>query len=534
MNLKCVSAWKSTVAFSGSWRGRLWIRIRESGKNSPKSARVDPDPEKGSWRGPGFREILPLPNGYSFSSGSLTVDTEFGYIKRAMKTNAPNRILHVDGDSFFASCELALDPKLQGHPVWVGGGRRGDGIVIAANRAAKKFGVKTGMACFEAKRLCPQGVLCRPHYDEYRRLSQEMFRVLEEYSPTVVPISIDEGFLDLTTMDRHVWRDRSPEGYVKEIRARILREVGLPVSAGLANSSRLAKLATDAAKPGFIEIAPGEEKGFLNDRSVRELSGIGKNRQRALSALGATTFGEVARLPSTLLKQKFGIWGQQLWLFSNGLWNEPLLLEVKDRTTISSNTTLPYDEPDYEAALTFICSEATRLVGQLRREQMQAREMSLTIRFSDFSETSGGHRFREPQFLNSTINAKLEEIFRAVMGGRFKSVRQIRIAFWNLRRLDTQPTLWGRTDAERWGALDDAAHKLNSQFGKTSIMTGAQLALREMEDSFKNPRAKCPFVPQREMVRKLWGTDADPLAHKGDREKRLAEASKQSQFRKPD
>ena len=174
-----------------------------------------------------------------------------------MNTKPPNRILHVDGDSFFASCEIALNSELQGRPVWVGGGRRGDGIVIAANRAAKKFGVKTGMACFEAKRLCPRGVLCKPHYDEYRRLSAEMFRILEEYSPTLVPISIDEGFLDFTTMDRHVWRNTTPEKYVKEICERILREVKLPVSAGLANSSRLAKLATDAAKPGFIEIPTG-------------------------------------------------------------------------------------------------------------------------------------------------------------------------------------------------------------------------------------------------------------------------------------
>ena len=191
-----------------------------------------------------------------------------------MNTSAPNRILHLDGDSFFASCEIALNPNLQGRPVWVGGGRRGDGIVIAANRPAKQFGVQTGMACFEAARLCPRGVLCRPQYDEYRRLSQAMFRVLEEYTPTLVPVSIDEGFLDFTTMDRTVWRHTTAAGYVREICDRIGREVGLPVSAGLASSSRLAKLATDAAKPGFIEIPAGEEKEFLRDRSVRELSGI--------------------------------------------------------------------------------------------------------------------------------------------------------------------------------------------------------------------------------------------------------------------
>ena len=124
------------------------------------------------------------------------------------------------------------------------------------------------------------------------------------------------------------------------------------------------------------------------------------------------------------------------------------------------------------------------------------------------------------------MNAVLENIFRKMMSDQARPVRQIRIAFWNLARLDTQPTLWGKTDAERWGALDDAAHQLNERFGQSAVMTGAQLALRALEDAFKNPKAKCPFVPQREMVKKLWGTDADPLAHKGEWEKRLAKASR--------
>jgi DNA polymerase-4 len=338
---------------------------------------------------------------------------------------------------------------------------------------------------------------------------------------------------DFPTMDKYVWRATTPMEYIREIGECVRRETGLPVSGGLANSSRLAKLATDAAKPGFIEIPEGGEKEFLKDRPVRELSGIAKNRERALSALGAKTFGDVAKLQHMLLKQRFGIWGQQLWLFANGKWSEPLLLEVKDRSSISSNTTLPCNEPDYEAALTFTLSEATRLTGQLRREQLQLRELSLTIRFDDFSEAGGTRRFTHPQFQNSVINTALEEIFRDIMGSAYKPVRQIRIAFWSLRRLDTQPTLWGKTEAERWGALDEAAHKLNTQFAnpeKPALMTGAQLALRQLDDAHKNPKSKCPFVPQREMVKKLWGTDADPLAHKGDWEKKLAKISKQHQF----
>jgi DNA polymerase-4 len=442
----------------------------------------------------------------------------------SLSTGNNNRILHVDGDSFFASCEEAEHPAWRGRPLWVGGGRNGDGIVIAANRQAKKFGIKTGMACFEAKRLCQHGVLARPSYEMYRQRSHAMFRILEQYAPMLVPVSIDEGFLDLTTMDSVVWRNTTPEKYVRDLCEHVTREVKIPVSAGLGNSSRLAKLATDAAKPGFLEVPSGEEKEFLRARSVRDLSGIGKNRQRSLAALGALTFGHVANLPSPLLKQKFGIWGTQLWLFANGLWHEPLLLEVKDRTTISSNTTLPFDEPEHEAALTFALSEATRLTGQLRREQLSLREVSLTIRFTDFTEVGGAHRFQHPQFQNSVINTALEGIFRDHMSGQGKAVRQIRLAMWNLSRLDTQPTLWGQTDEERWGALDAAAHKLTEQFGQTALMTGAQLALRQNDVSQKNPKAKCPFVPQREMVKKLWGTDADPLANKGEWEKRLGKS----------
>ena len=165
------------------------------------------------------------------------------------------------------------------------------------------------------------------------------------------------------------------------------------------------------------------------------------------------------------------------------------------------------------------------MTGQLRREQLQLRELSLTIRFNDFSEVTGTHRFQHPQFQNSIINTTLEGLFREIMPGQVRPVRQIRVAMWNLARLDTQPTLWGRTDAERWGALDDAAKKLQEQLGKNSLLTGAQLALQQLDGVHKNPKAKCPFVPQREMVKKLWGNDADPLAHKTDWEQRLAKVS---------
>jgi len=140
-----------------------------------------------------------------------------------MNTKPPIRILHVDGDSFFASCEIALNPQLQGRPVWVGGGRRGDGIVIAANRAAKKFGIKTAWRALRRRNFV-RVVFCANRTTTNTAAVGGMFHVLEKYSPMLVPISIDEGFLDFTTMDRHVWRNTTPEKYVKEICQRILRE----------------------------------------------------------------------------------------------------------------------------------------------------------------------------------------------------------------------------------------------------------------------------------------------------------------------
>ncbi len=412
------------------------------------------------------------------------------------------RILHVDGDTFFASCEIAMDASLSGRPVWVGGGRTGDGIVIAANRLAKRYGIGTGTACFEAKRLCPHGVLAKPHYDDYRRISREMFRVMERYTPTLLPTSIDEGFLDLTAMERYVWRAPSAADYVNRLRGEIERTVGVPVSAGLGGSMWAAKLATGVGKPGFCEIPPGCEREFLADRLLNELAGCGKRRERALAALGAHTFGDVARMPSILLRKRFGIWGQQLWLFARGEWTEPVEVEEKDRTTISSSTTLPVDEPDYDAGLVFLLSEATRLTGQLRREGLQTRELFVSIRFSDFERTGSQHRFRHSQFRNSVINEIVERLYWDAMRSAHKAIRQICVGFSNLERLDTQPTLWGSTDAERWGAIDDALQLLERRFGQNAIMTGAQFALKKQNDFFNLPPAKCPFGPREAMLKK--------------------------------
>lgn len=345
-----------------------------------------------------------------------------------MKT--ASRILHFDADNFFSSCEEILAPMLRGRALIVSGGRRGDGFVLSANRRAKQFGIKSGLACFIARRLCAE-LVCRPaRVDAYKIISARMFKVLSGFSPLVLPISIDEGFMDLSAEADGAARWR-------ELSATVSREVGLALSGGLANSRWLTKLATDAAKtdaakPGFLEVGAGTEKDFLASRNVRELSGIGENHAQALAALGAVTFGDVARLPSMLLRQRFGIFGQKLWLFANGEWSEKLFAEVRTRTLISRQKTFPFDVRDYRRVLQFGTVELKTLLAQLRREQLAPRELGVTVRFADFTEASAKHRFRVAQERDEIIFAMFSAKFAECVAGQTKFVRQLRLSLSGL------------------------------------------------------------------------------------------------------
>jgi DNA polymerase-4 len=336
-----------------------------------------------------------------------------------MKT--ASRILHVDADNFFAACEELLSPALRGRPLIVAGGRRNDGIVLSANRRAKAFGIKSGLAVFAARRLCSGLVVCPARPDEYRRISARMFAAMNRFSSLVVPVSIDEGVLDLSAVADGAARWR-------ELSGTILREVGLPLSGGLASSRWLAKLATDAAKPGFLEVAASTEKDFLATRSVRELSGIGENYARALAALGAVTFGDVARLSSILLRQRFGIFGQKLWLFANGEWRENLVAEARARSMISRQKTFPFDVRDYGRVRQFGLVELKNLLAQLRREQLAPRELGVTVRFADFTEASAKHRFRAAQERDEIVCEMFAAKFSECVAGQTKLVRQLRLA----------------------------------------------------------------------------------------------------------
>ncbi len=415
------------------------------------------------------------------------------------------RILHVDGDSFFASCEIALDPKLKKVPVFVGGGRRGDGIVIAANYLAKAYGIITGMACFEAKHKCPDGVLVRPHYDEYRRLSLEIFRRVRHYTPLLVPTSIDEGFLDFTDSPA-VFRCRTPAELITRMRHELKEEVGVPVSMGLGSSRWLAKLATEHCKPdNFCEVPEDEDKEreFLKNIPVQKLAGIAKRRALSLRALGIWTLGDVAHLPLGLLEKRYGFFGLELWLLATGQFRERLSLANKPRTCIGSATTLPYDEPDYETALLFLLDQTERTVTTFFRENLKAREMGVYVRFKNMEGNGLSVKFPAAQFEPRRINPHVEQLFRQLVAHQEQPIRQVCINFWNMQPLELEPDMFNNDVEYKRRELHHALEDIEARYGKRSVKTGTRLLLEREAAYLVGEKAKCPFIPQREMEIKM-------------------------------
>ena len=413
------------------------------------------------------------------------------------------RILHIDGDSFFASCEIALDPKLKKRPVFVGGGRRGDGIVIAANYRAKAYGIITGMACFEAKHKCPDGVLVRPHYDEYRRLSLEIFRRARHYTPLLVPTSIDEGFMDFTDSPA-VFRCRTPAELIIRMRRELIDEVGVPVSMGLGSSRWLAKLATEHCKPdNFHEVSENQEREFLHDIPVQKLAGIAKRRALSLRALGIWTLGDVAQLPLGLLEKRYGFFGLELWLLATGQFRERLSLANKPRTCIGSATTLPYDEPDHETALLFLLDQTERTVTTFFRENLKAREMGVYVRFKNLEGNGASVKFPAAQFEPRLINPQVERLFRQLVANQTQPIRQICINFWNMQPLELEPDMFNNDAEYRRRELHHALEQIEMRYGKRSVKTGTRMLLEQEAAHLVAEKAKCPFIPQREMEIKM-------------------------------
>jgi DNA polymerase IV len=207
-----------------------------------------------------------------------------------MKTTAT--ILHADLDAFYASVEQLLDPSLRGKPIAVGGG-----VVLAASYEAKSFGVSSGMSGRQARELCPQLIIVGGHFQDYQRLGDAAINVLNDFTPLVERISIDEAFADVAGCT-HLFG--SPYEIARAVRCRVRAEIGLPISIGVARTKHLAKIASQVAKPdGLVVVDPETELDFLHDLPVELMWGVGPVTQARLAEIGVHTIGQVAKMVLT-------------------------------------------------------------------------------------------------------------------------------------------------------------------------------------------------------------------------------------------
>src|SRR3954466_6062212 len=196
-------------------------------------------------------------------------------------------ILHADLDAFYPSVEQMLDPSLKGKPIAVGGG-----VVLAASYEAKAFGVYGGMPGRRARELCPQLIFVGGHFSEYQRLGDAAIAVLSDFTPLVERISIDEAFAEVEGCT-HLFAP--PQEIAAEVRRRVQRDLGLPISVGVARTKHLAKIASQVAKPdGLVVVDPATELKFLHDLPVALMWGVGPAAEGRLAGIGVATIGQLA------------------------------------------------------------------------------------------------------------------------------------------------------------------------------------------------------------------------------------------------
>ncbi|MEV1021815.1 DNA polymerase IV [Streptomyces sp. NPDC050264] len=304
-------------------------------------------------------------------------------------------ILHLDMDAFYASAEQAAKPSLRGKAVVVGGlGPRG--VVATASYEARKFGVHSAMPMGQARRLAPHAAYLVPRFRLYREVSEQVMGLLRELSPLVEPLSLDEAFVDLETVEA-AWDEASAEAVGVRLRADIRRVTGLTGSVGLAASKMLAKIASEEAKPdGLVLIRPGTERALLGPKSVRILPGVGPATGDHLRRAGILTVAEIAEAGEDELVRLLGkSHGGHLYAMALAHDNRPVVAE-RDSKSVSVEDTYDVDIHDRVRVRAEVRRLADRCVERLRAADRSGRTVVLKVRRYDFSTLTRSETLRGP------------------------------------------------------------------------------------------------------------------------------------------
>ncbi len=380
-------------------------------------------------------------------------------------------IAHMDCDAFYASVEKRDDPSLEGKPVIIGGGRRG--VVSTACYVARIRGVRSAMPMFQALKLCPDAIIIKPRMDAYAEASRAIRAMMEEMTPAIEPLSLDEAFMDLSGTAR--LHRAPPAVMLARLIKRMRDELGLTGSIGLSHNKFLAKVASDLEKPhGFSVIGKGDTDAFLRDKPVRLIWGIGPAAQASLDKAGIRTFSDLLRWDQTDLIARFGSMGDRLWNLARGQDTRRVSRDAPMKS-ISNETTFNDDTNDPDILDGHLWRMAEKVSDRAKAKGLAGRVVTLKLKRRDHSSLTRRVSLRDPAQLADTIYRTARGLFDQV--GNEGPYRLLGCGISDLCSADAAEVSGDLLDpdARKRGQAERAADAIRNRFGHNAILKGRSL-----------------------------------------------------------
>ncbi len=387
-------------------------------------------------------------------------------------------ILHVDMDAFYASVAERDDPSLRGKAVVVGAGARG--VVLSANYAARKYGIRAAMPVGRAKRMAPHAIFVTPDHQRYSEVSAKVMEIFDSFTPLVEPISLDEAFLDVTGARKLLGTGRE---IAVEIRRQVEASEGITCSVGIAPSKFIAKLASGHCKPnGILEIPADRILNFLHPLPVTAIWGVGPKTAETLERLGLRTVADIANLPrATLIRALGQASGASLYELAWGRDYRDVTPNEPDKS-ISAAETFAQDIDDPEEILQEFLRLTEKAAARLRENNYYAKTISIKVRFADFSTISRSKTLPLPIDSTHEIYEIAKTLYLALNLDRAR-LRLVGISLDNLSEAAPEQLLLGARE-KGWREADTAIDRAKLRFGGASVRPG-----RLIRKSSADPKA---------------------------------------------
>ncbi len=380
-------------------------------------------------------------------------------------------IVHMDLDTFFVSVERLIDSRLNNKPILIGG-VTDRGVVASCSYEARVFGIHSAMPMKMARQLCPEAIVIKGNTANYTKYSHMVTDIIKEEVPLYEKTSIDEFYLDLSGMDRFFGCFK----LASEIRHKIIRETGLPISFGQSINKTVSKVATGEAKPNNqIKISSGDEKPFLFPLSVKKIPMVGDKTYQTLRNLGIKTIGTVQEMPMDLMERVFGKNGRIIWKKANGIDNSPVIA-YSERKSISTERTFDRDTIDVEKLRGILTAMAENLAFQLRRGEKLTACVTVKIRYSDFNTQTLQSRIPYTSADHILIE-KVLNLFDRVYNKRLL-VRLVGVRFSHLVNGGYQINLF--EDSTQIIRLYQAMDKIRERYGDRKVMRASGMLARSI------------------------------------------------------